>query len=368
RDALRRQGLPHVLRLAVPRPGLQLTEHPSSAAASSILLEDVVRGSIPFKVSTVDDAILLKSDGMPTYHLASVVDDHLMRISHVLRGEEWLSSAPKHLLLYKAFGWTPPAFVHLPLLQNEQGRKLSKRQGDLDVASFRDRGLMPEAVLNFIAMLGWNPGTTQEVFTVSELIDQFSLQGINVSSGMVRPEKLRWLGQQHLLLGTPSPTSASPSLIQDLSKRISNSFPDLTQPSQDYLTRVLYASRERIRTVSDIPDRFPFFFLAPLGQSKEAAKFLSSSSIPRESMVKMIMAALEEVGRSDEMDTAGANDILESVCTFGSWELNDIRKTLRYALMDSKTGPGVAMVMSVLGKKESEDRLRAATNRLQASA
>lgn len=173
---------PHTVRLKVP-PGVTV-------------VEDLVYGTIECQHSQIDDQVLLKSDGFPTYHLASVVDDHLMRISHVIRGEEWLSSTPKHLLLYHMLGCEPPQFAHLPLLLNEDRVKLSKRHGGAAVEEYMGR-VPPEALVNFCAMLGWNPGTNQEVFSLEELAQCFDLETVNRGGAVVDRRKLQWFSAQH---------------------------------------------------------------------------------------------------------------------------------------------------------------------------
>ena len=147
-------------------------------------LNDLVRGSIAIESTQVEDQVILKSDGFPTYHLAVVVDDHLMQISHVVRGEEWLPSFPKHLLLYRYFGWEPPEFVHLPLILNEERAKLSKRHGAVSVEEFRDRGYLPQALLNFIALLGWNPGDDREVLSLEEMVHEFRFERVSKSGAV----------------------------------------------------------------------------------------------------------------------------------------------------------------------------------------
>ncbi len=166
--------------------------------ARSIRIDDVIRGEVEIQSDQLDDQVLLKSDGYPTYHLANVVDDHLMGITHVIRGEEWLSSTPKHVLLYEYFGWEMPKFAHLPLLLNPDKSKLSKRQGDVAVEDYRAKGYLKEALVNFVALLGWNPGTEQEVFSLEELIDQFSLEKVNKAGAVFNLEKLNWLNFEHL--------------------------------------------------------------------------------------------------------------------------------------------------------------------------
>jgi glutamyl/glutaminyl-tRNA synthetase len=174
-------GMPKVIRLKMPRD-------------RKIEFTDRVRGRVSFLGKEIDDQVLIKSDGLPTYHLANVVDDHLMEISHVLRAEEWIASTPKHLIMYEAFGWTPPEYAHLPLILNADKSKLSKRQNDVSVESYLAKGYSPEALINFIALCGWHPGkgSEQELFTMQELIEQFSLEGVNKSGAIFNLEKLDW--------------------------------------------------------------------------------------------------------------------------------------------------------------------------------
>ncbi|CAG8780040.1 1093_t:CDS:2, partial [Gigaspora rosea] len=167
----------------------------------SVFVKDLIYGNIIFNDKHIDDTILLKGDGYPTYHLANVIDDHLMGITHVLRGEEWLPSTPKHIVLYKALGWNLPEFVHLPLLFNPDRSKLSKRSGEVNVEDFAQRGYLPEALINFVALLGWSSssGKKDEIFTLDELISEFSLEHIGRSGAIVMREKLDWLNKQHLI-------------------------------------------------------------------------------------------------------------------------------------------------------------------------
>jgi len=176
---LQSKGAPSVIRLKVPKDEM-------------IVFEDVVRGKVKFASHTVDDQVLLKSDHFPTYHLANVVDDHLMGITHVIRGEEWLPSTPKHILLYKAFGWEPPIFAHLPLILNPDCSKLSKRQGDVAVEDYISKGYDKEELINFVAFLGWNPGGTKEIYSMPELIEAFDISKVQKAGAIFNLEKLNW--------------------------------------------------------------------------------------------------------------------------------------------------------------------------------
>jgi nondiscriminating glutamyl-tRNA synthetase len=202
------KGEPHVVRLAVPQAG-------------TISFDDLVRGQVSFQAEVIDDQVLLKSDGFPTYHLANVIDDHLMQISHVIRGEEWLSSTPKHVLLYQFFGWEIPAFAHLPLLLNADRAKLSKRTADVAVEAYRDDGILPEALLNFVALLGWHPKTEQELFSVEQLIDEFDLTRVGKAGAIFDITKLRWLNSEYLKRESDDELYASASRFfpKDLAER-----------------------------------------------------------------------------------------------------------------------------------------------------
>ncbi|RPH94430.1 glutamate--tRNA ligase [candidate division KSB1 bacterium] len=178
-------GEPHVWRMAVP-------------AHREVVIHDAIRGEVKFGTDTVDDQVLIKSDGFPTYHLANVVDDHLMRISHVIRGEEWLPSTPKHILLYEFFGWEPPVFAHLPLLLNPDRSKMSKRSGDVAVEDYRKKGILPEVLINFVALLGWHPGDDREMFTLLELVREFSLDRVNKAGAIFDQTKLHWLNTEYV--------------------------------------------------------------------------------------------------------------------------------------------------------------------------
>ena len=178
-------GEPHVWRMAVPDN-------------QTVKISDLIRGDVNFETSTIDDQVLLKSDGYPTYHLANVVDDHLMQISHVIRGEEWLPSTPKHVLLYLFFGWTPPAFAHLPLLLNSDRSKMSKRSGDVAVEEYRKKGFLPEALTNFVALLGWHPRDDREMFSLDELVREFSLERVNKAGAVFDLAKLRWMNAEYI--------------------------------------------------------------------------------------------------------------------------------------------------------------------------
>ena len=218
----------------------------------SIIIDQVYG---PLKSNTIDDVILMKSDGFPTYHFANIIDDHLMKIDLVMRGAEWIPSTPLHGLLYDSFGWKSPKFAHLPLLINPDGSKLSKRQDSAHVSHYISSGFIPEALINFVAFLGWNPKSEREIFGMNELIQEFDLKGLNQSDATVNLEKLKWLNRQHLK------NSSNHQLVEDLSCLVNSKF-NLSF-SEDYLRQVIKISADRIFFVKDIIDLCPYFFIDP---------------------------------------------------------------------------------------------------------
>ena len=243
-------------------------------------LQDIIRGDIKFETNLLDDKVLFKSDGMPTYHLANIVDDHLMETSHVIRGEEWLPSMPLHVLLYKAFGWEAPEFAHLPLILKPIGNgKLSKRDGDKmgfpvfplewkteegTSMGYRENGFFPEAVINFLALLGWNDGTEQEIFTLEELIQKFDLARVNKSGAKFDPEKNKWFNHQYLL--GKSDKALATSFGKDLVK--------LGVTTSLDLERIVSLNKERANFVNDLWELTDYFFVAPTSYDEKGIEKL----------------------------------------------------------------------------------------------
>lgn len=221
------------------------------------LVHDLVYGEIKYDHSQLDDQVLIKSDGFPTYHMAVVVDDHLMQISHVIRGEEWIPSTPKHILLYQAFGWDVPAFAHLPLILNPDKSKLSKRQGDVAVEDFLKKGYLPEALVNFVALLGWNPKTEQEVFTMDELIAQFDLSKVNKAGAVFDIAKLDWMNSLYIRELTPE------QLLELLSPYLEAKGLNLTDYPAEFLQSVITIEQGRLKNLSQINEQTDFYFKQP---------------------------------------------------------------------------------------------------------
>ena len=233
-------GEKHVIRMKIPEN------------QETFRLNDLVRGTIAIESTQVEDQVILKSDGFPTYHLAVVVDDHLMQISHVVRGEEWLPSFPKHLLLYRYFGWEPPEFIHLPLILNEERAKLSKRHGAVSVEEFRERGYLPQALLNFIALLGWNPGDDREVLSLEEMVDEFRFERVSKSGAVFDREKLNWMNQQYLL---KLPEEEYFRMIDDVIQK-----GDYHDQDPGKIRQAAEILKTRLVTLSDLNQKLGLFF------------------------------------------------------------------------------------------------------------
>ncbi len=255
-------GQPFVIRLKVPLTG-------------ECVFEDGIKGRITYPWSDIDDQVLLKSDGFPTYHLANVVDDHLMQISHVIRGDEWISSTPKHILLYESFGWTPPVFLHMPLLLGKDGRKLSKRRNPTSIFYYRDSGYLPEAFVNFMTLMGYSMPNDQEIYSLDQIVAAFDPKRIGVSGAFFDIQKLDWLNQQYLINTVP---------VDQLWTKIRNwGFND------EFMKKLMPLCHTRIKTFAEFIELCSFLFVnhlpytqalfAPAGISPEKASFILQSII-----------------------------------------------------------------------------------------
>nr|Q3ATL0.1 RecName: Full=Glutamate--tRNA ligase; AltName: Full=Glutamyl-tRNA synthetase; Short=GluRS [Chlorobium chlorochromatii CaD3] len=255
-------GEPYVIRMKVPD-------------YISVWFEDIIRGPIEFDSATIDDQVLMKSDGFPTYHFASVIDDHLMEISHIIRGEEWLSSMPKHLLLYEFFGWEAPKVAHLPLLLNPDRSKLSKRQGDVAVEDYIRKGYSSEAIVNFVALLGWNEGEgcEQEVYSLQELTDKFSLERVGKAGSIFTLDKLKWLEKQYIKNRSVEKllSVVKPLLLEELEKKPSIMAREQIT-SDSYLSSVIELMRERVGFEHEFVTFSTYFYFEPESYDEESVK------------------------------------------------------------------------------------------------
>jgi glutamyl-tRNA synthetase len=330
----------------------------SNGDEKSLTMNDKIRGDVVVDTSLLDDKIIVKQDGMPTYHLANVVDDRLMEISHVIRGEEWLPSMSLHVLLYNAFGWKPPVFAHVPLILKPSGKgKLSKRDGDMfgfpvfplewnkDTQGFKEAGYLPEALVNYLALLGWNPGGEDELFSLDDLVALFSLEGITKAGGRFDPERCKWFNQQHLHKTNSSLIETSLNqLLQQ--KGIAN-----TSVST---TKVVGLVHGRLTLLTDLWGEAHFFYVAPVDYDEKAVGKQWKEETPGilSEVIKIIENAPdEEVETLSNAITLWANE--------NKIKLGMVMAPLRIALVGSLRGPDVFDICSAIGINNCVERINA---------
>ncbi len=315
---------------------------------------DLIRGDVSIAYEVLDDQVLLKSDGFPTYHLAVVVDDHLMEISHVIRGEEWLPSTPKHVLLYQFFGWELPKFAHLPLLLNPDKSKLSKRQGDVAVEDYRAKGYLKEAIINFIAFLGWNPGDERELFSMDDLVKEFTLERVGKSGAVFNIEKLDWLNFQHLR------KKPDGEVLGMLREYLSSSSYAGSQFSDQYLVSVITAMRERASFVKDFVEKCPYFYRSPDQYDPDVVK----KRWKPESAAQLRALADKFAGLSSPAKEE-YEDSLHEVAEALRVKQSDLIHPLRLAVSGMGAGPGLYDILIILGKEEVIRRVNTAIQELK---
>lgn len=330
---------PHVVRLRVEGMG-------------EIVFDDVVRGKVSFSRKTIDDQVLMKSDGFPTYHLANVVDDHLMDITHVIRGEEWLPSTPKHILLYEAFGWEIPHFAHLPLLLNPDRSKLSKRQGDVAVEDYLAKGYVPEALLNFVALLGWNPGEgkTQEIFSLDELVEAFDLAHVHKGGAIFDVKKLDWLNAQYIKKLSLDDLVAKAEAFLEKKLWFESVAPERKTP--EFLQKAFLIEQDRLQKLSDVGDAVKFFFIEP---TVDPALLPWKKNTPEEttSALKIMRETLESIS-----ENSWTKEFLEKLLLETAGEKKgDFLWPLRVALSGEKQSPPPFEIAWVIGKAATLTRI-----------
>jgi len=344
-SALLAQGEPFVIRYRMP-----LNE--------DIHFDDMIRGHIVVNTGTLDDKVLFKSDGMPTYHLANIVDDHLMEISHVIRGEEWLPSLPLHVLIYRSFGWWAPLFAHLPLLLKPDGKgKLSKRDGDKmgfpvfplfwpygeTAKGYREEGYYPEAFVNMLALLGWNPGTEKEIFSMEELIDAFTIERVHKSGSRFDPEKAKWFN--HYYLQSRENSQLAMEFREIL--RAKGIHHDIV-----HLEKLIGLIKERVNFVKDIWQETDFFFIAPESYDKEVIKKRWKPETP--SQLSELKAILEDVS---EFNPAVTEQTVKAWIESRGYNTGAIMNTLRLVIVGASRGPHMFDIVSWIGKEETIKRI-----------
>jgi len=333
REALRAEGRPAAVRFLTPQEG-------------TTAFEDLIRGAVEFENALLDDFVILKSDGYPTYLLGCMVDDAEMEITHVIRGEDLLSSTPRQLLLYKALGKSPPQFAHLPLLLGPDRAKLSKRHGAMPVLWYRDQGFLPEAMVNFLALLGWSPGDDREILSREDLIEAFSLEGVGKSGAIFDIEKLKWMNGLYLR-----------SLSMEKLAELARPFMERTgvRCGGEYLSRVLALEKERARTLGELPDLTGFFFSDDFAiEEKAAAKWFTRESLL---LLGELAGRLEQV---EPFGAAAAETALRSLAKEKEIRAASLIHPARVALSGRSVGPGLFEMMEVLGKARVLSRLRKA--------
>ncbi len=343
-QALLASATPHVVRLKVPD-------------ARSVSFDDMIRGTITYQSSQLDDLVLLKSDGFPTYHLANVVDDHLMGISHVLRGDEWIASTPKHILIYEAFGWQPPLFAHMPVILAADGGKLSKRRGAASVLDYQRNGTLPQALLNFLVLLGWAPGDDREIMPVDELIAAFSLERVNPKSAVFDETKLEWMNGQYLQ--RVSDEALLPEVLP-LWRQAGIEIPDSADDRQ-YAKKVIGLFKERSKKIAEIAEKGRYFYCDPAAYEAQAAKkYFKAETAPLLKALAEKIAVLESYDR-DTLETL----YVRLADTMGLSTGKLIHPT-RLAVSGVSFGPGLYEMLELLGRKTVLRRLLAAAERIEA--
>lgn len=314
-----------------------------------IVFEDIIRGKVEFDSNNIDDQILIKSDGYPTYHMANVVDDHLMEISHVIRGEEWLSSTPKHILLYEFFNWEKPQFAHLPLLLNPDRSKLSKRQGDVAVEDYRAKGYLQQALVNFVALLGWNAGDDQEFYYMNELIEKFSLERVNKAGAVFDLQKLNWLNAEHLR------KLDNQELLTMLKNYLSSTQYSNLNLSDDKLFKIIEAMKERVSFIHEFVENCKYFYEQPTEyEQKSIEKNWKEETATHLQKLIDKFAALENSNKED-FEIAFNQTVEELNISKGK-----LIHPLRLAVTGQSTGPGMFDILSILGKEEVIQRIKTA--------
>ena len=336
-----------------------------------VLVNDLIRGEVRIKSDILDDKVLYKSaDELPTYHLANIVDDHLMEVSHVIRGEEWLPSAPLHVLLYKAFGWedTMPQFAHLPLLLKPEGKgKLSKRDGDRlgfpvfplewhdpktgEISSgYRESGYFPEAIVNFLALLGWNPGTEQEVFSLEELEKTFDISRCSKAGAKFDYKKCKWFNHEYIL------RKSAEEIAGLFAPIVANNG---VEESMDRIVKVVEMMKDRVNFVSELWTLCSFFFIAPDTYDEKTVK-----KRWKENSAEVMTELATVLGGIDDFSIEGQEPVVMAWVESKGYKLGDVMNAFRLALVGEGKGPGMFDISAFLGKEETLARLKRAVEKL----
>jgi glutamyl-tRNA synthetase len=342
-ERMAKEGKPFVIRLKVP-------------LEKEVIFEDYLRGTIRVKGSELEDIVLLKSDGFPTYHLANVVDDHLMGITHVMRADEWIPSTPYHVFMYEAFGWEPPVFAHLPVILAPDGKgKLSKRHGATSVLEFRKMGILPEALVNFLALLGWSPGGDREIISINEMIELFDLKKVGKRGSVFDFNKLYWMNSFYIRnKNTETLIELAKPFYKEAGIHVEDFDPKI-------LVNIIELYKERIKTLSELPDVTKYFFTDEIEYDQEGLKkHLSDKS--RIDLLKEFIDELQavEVNKKEEIE-----HILRSFSEKKAIHPKELIHPVRILLTGKTIGPGLFELMEALGKEACLRKLKIGITRIE---
>lgn len=333
-----RRGLgrgPYVIRLKVPHEG-------------ETIFNDLIRGEISFKNELIDDQVLLKSDGFPTYHLGVVVDDHLMEITHVVRAEEWISSTPKHILLYKAFGWALPQFAHLPLLRNPDRSKLSKRKNPVWVSWYKEQGYLPEAILNYLCLMGWSHPAGKDIFSLEEFIKEFKLEKVQTTGPVFDLAKLDWMNGVYI----------RQTKIENLKSKIDEFYGGKYQ--EKMIAQILPLVVDRMKTLSDFEKLADFFFKKPSVDKELLLAGRTKDEVEKALSLFIFRIEKLKAWTKENLDKEGMGTVEETGLKTG-----DLFMILRVAITGKSVTPPLSETMVVLGKTETIDRLQTTLRKIK---
>jgi glutamyl-tRNA synthetase len=323
---------PHVVRLKVPDEG-------------TLAIDDLVHGRIEWQANTIEDQIVLKSDGFPTYHLAVVVDDHVMGITHIMRGEEWVASVPKHLLIFRAFGWDVPPMAHFPSVLGPDGKKLSKRHGSTAVSQFRDDGYLPEALINYLALVGWSPGTEDEIFSMDDLIRVWKIEQVQSAGGKWDKERLDYFNGVWIRKLS----------VDELVSRLEPFVPG--EWDRAVLKRIAPHIQERMKTLKDATEQIRFLFTEDIGYE---TKLLIPKKSDRISTAEALARARAVLADLERFTGEVIRPALETLAEQLGWSRKDLNGAIRMAITGRDVGPPLYESLEVLGKEKSLRRIERA--------
>ncbi len=340
RARCRAEGIDPVIRFKVPRAG-------------RTQFRDLIRGKVTFENSLLDDFVLLKSDGFPTYHLANVIDDHFMQISHVLRADEWMASTPRHIMLYNALKYEPPLFAHLPMILGPDKSKLSKRHGATSLLEFREEGYLAEAMMNFLALLGWSLDDRTEIIDRQTLIKSFSLERIGKTAAIFNIDKLRWMNGVYIR--ALSLEELTDKAIPFLEKHLPS---HITRPlDRDYVRKVVALEQDRMKTLKELPELARFFFEAEVAAPLD---LLANTGVPDQKAVEAFEVSLDVISGMEPFDHDSLETRFRALATELSLKTKDLFGLLRIAITGGTSAPPLFDTMALLGKDQCIRRIQKA--------